>query len=737
MLAAAVEAIVGTVKLTRNLTNRINCGIRRLAMNENQQLTTKFEQGQYSAYGFDRHCLLGCLAISIVLAVWITLASGTLNLPSAVFLLVLPSVLLRAGGIITAALRLRSFFALDFLLGVAVVSVGVMAWKMFVPFSLWVALIILLIAVAGIPRFLPLHKRDPVSALGLLGLIASLAAATGWCQDLILPTSSAPDGIVFKPWKDFFFHATIVARSVGDQTLSEVGNFEWKGFPAIIYHYASYSLASCLAKVGQLPAYDTVVGFWAPFGSFLSALAGYALGRVIWGQAAGLAALVGIFLIPDGAMLGVAHPYYGYFWLQHIAPAGLYGVAIAGTALILIIQGMRPERRVWIVSGVVAGAVVAFFKLHIFAAAFPLLFSLAILAWPPRKRRQWLVLAVCVAAGIGLLTLANHFHVGPNVHLDFSAVAWYWRGLAKLASGTGLESWYQAFSTGHPFPSYLARAVGLLLLDALGIFAVVAPLVWLLALWRKTWQAPELISVATVAILLLMTFGLSGPVMFGNPDELIHRPFVWAYWLVGALTAGRLFSMVVGPSPQLPTWAVAVSIFALLLVPAWYGSGLQRGKWSGANSRSSLRIDRGLIACAHYIRGQLPTNAIAQDSRLDELLILAGLSERRAFAARPKSWTSASKTFRESPYQEQLRILQSLQQATSIPDLQRSVRETGIRWYVVHPGDSLAWPSEFRDHPIFESNGYKVYDMQRCFDLPRDDARTALAVLKQQQLLSY
>ena len=706
-------------------------------MDASQQRIEAPEEKQQSARGFDGGCLLACLAISAFLIVWLTLAGGSFNLRFAVFLLVLPWIVLRAGGIITAALRLPSFFALDFLLGVAIASVALMAWKIVVPFSLWVALIILLIAVAGIPKFLPDHQREPVSALGLLGIIASLVAATGWCQDLILPTSSVPGGIVFKPWKDFFFHATIVARSVGDQTLYEGGNFEWKGSPAIIYHYASYSLASCLAKVGHLPAYDTIVGFWAPFGSFLTGLAGYALGRVIWGQAAGLAALVGIFLIPDGAMLGVAHPYYGYFWLQHIAPGGLYGVAIAGTALILIIQGMREERRVLIVSGVVLGALVALFKLHIFAAAFPLLFSFAILAWPPRERRQWLVLAVCVAAGMALLTLANHFHVGPDVHFDFSAVVWYWNLLAKLARGTAVESWYQVFSTGHPFPSHLAQAIGLLLLNAFGIFAVVAPLVWLLATRRKGWETPEAISVATVVILLLMTFGLSGTAMFGNPDELIHRPFVWAYWLVGSLTAGRLFSMAAGPRPQLPTWPIAVSIFALMLVPAWYGSGLQRGKWSGADTRSSLRVDRGLVDCAHYIRAQLPTNAVAQDSRLDELLILAGLSERRSFASRPQLWMRVSKAFRESPHREQLRILQSLQQARSVPDLQRSVQETGIRWYLVHPGDSYAWPSEFRDRPIFESNGYKVYDMQRCFDLHRDDARTALVVLKQHHVLPY
>jgi hypothetical protein len=61
--------------------------------------------------------------------------------------------------------------------------------------------------------------------------------------------------------------------------------------------------------------------------------------------------------------------------------------------------------------------------------------------------------------------------------------------------------------------------------------------------------------------------------------------------------------------------------------------------------------------------------------------------------------------------------LQRLQQAANISDLQRSVRETGIRWYVAHPDDPNVWPTEFRDQPAFESNGYRVYDLQRCFDL--------------------
>jgi len=685
-------------------------------MSPTEQLANAGEQKQQAMGGFDRYGLLACLIISVFLIVWITLASKSLNFGTVVFLFALPWVLLRAGAIVTAGLRFPSFFALDFLLGVTVVSVAVMGWKFFLPVSLWVLLIVLLFAIASIPKLLPRHRRDPLSALGLLSVIVSLVAATGWSQDLISPTSTVEGDIVFKPGADFFFHATMVARSLGTQTLVHVGNYEWQGFPAFFYHYASYSLASCLAQMGQVSAYATVVGFWAPFGLFLTGLASYALARGIWSQGAGLVALMATSLIPDAWLLNIAHPMYGYFWLQEVSPAGSYAVATAGTALLFVTSGANEQRRVWIASGVIVGALVLVFKVQVFAAAFPLLFSFAVVVWPPRTHWRWLVLCACVMAGLMLLPLADRSYVGPDVRFDFSGSDWYWKTLANMARGTSVEGLYQVFRVGHPFPSHLALAFALLLVDALGIFIVIAPPVWLLAAWRKTWQTSDGISVAAVAILLLMTFGIGRKGTSENAYEFIQHPFIWAYWLVGALTAGRLFSMVTDRYLRFATAIVIVSIAVLMLVPARYGSGLQPGKWLGAKAYSNLRVDRGLVECAHYIRSQPPINAVAQDSHQDRLLILGGLSERPSFAARLEMWKRASKAFRES-YEAQLHKLQSLYQATNIADLQRNVRETGIRWYVAHPDDPNVWPAEFRDQPAFESNGYRVYDLQRCFDL--------------------
>src|SRR6266513_3811848 len=118
-----------------------------------QQADTKDEK-QRSARIFDKFGLLACVAISAFASAWITLATGNFNLRSALFFFVLPWVLLRAGAMVTSVLRFPSFFAFDFLLGVATISIGIMAWKLFVPLSLWVMMTVLLVAIAVIPMFM-------------------------------------------------------------------------------------------------------------------------------------------------------------------------------------------------------------------------------------------------------------------------------------------------------------------------------------------------------------------------------------------------------------------------------------------------------------------------------------------------------------------------------------------------------------------------------------------------------
>ena len=659
--------------------------------------------------------IMACLAISCVSLCWVTLAGGTFSVEAAIFLLILPWVLLQVGQVFTRLTGFPSFFSFDFLLGFILVSTGFVVWKLVVPISLW-ALLAILVLGAGTLSVLKLSKAvKGMSEAEFLAVAISLVAATGWSQDLLAPTRATPDVVIFKPWSDFFFHATIVTRSLSAKTLPQAGSFEWYGLPALVYHYGSYSLAVFLVKVSKVTSYVSVVGFWTPFGSFLSGLSAFALGRLFWNDVAGLAAMAGVMLIPDPGLLHIGHPYYAYFWLQHIDPGGLYGVTVAGTALGFVALGVHRGRRSWILCGALLASLTGFFKAHILAAAFPITFSLVVVGWPPRRRRQWVWLGLCVLGGVVFVQLMNHYHVGPGVAFDFSGGDWYWTFLQSKAKGTPVESWYRVFTAGTPVGQYFIRALALLLISALGIFAIAGPAMWIAAAARREWQVSESLSVGAGLILILMTFGLGRNAMLGLPDELIHRPFVWAYWLVGALTAGRVCAALWNEASRYFQLYLSVGTVVLCAVPAYYGRGLQQGKWPGASEHYDTRVDAGLVESAKFIRSQPGEDTIVQNSNLEDWFpTLQALSERPSFASRPEFWRRVSKAFRSSDYQKQLARLQTLNTARDWNSLRRGVEETGIRWYVVRPSESYPWPDEFLKRPVFEAHGYKVYDMSRC-----------------------
>ena len=447
-----------------------------------------------------------------------------------------------------------------------------MSWKLFVPLSLCVLLIVLLVA----SRASPTSSAAP--ARSAFRFRAAKCNCLSRCSNRLVSRSDFPTrpstGPSFSSHGRIFSSTQLLWHAVWETKLRlKSGITSGKAFPQFSITTPVTLSRYVWRRWDLFQPNTTVVGFWAPFGSFLTGLASYALGRAMWSQSAGLVAIMAAFLIPDAGLLNISHPTYGYFWLQHISPGGLYGIAIAGTALILVVKGTREGRRLWIASGVVLGAVVAVsksrFSLRHFRCCFPLPLS-------PGHRANACngsFFGGCVAAGVALLPLANRFYVGPNVGFDFSDIDWYWKLLANMARGTRVESWYRVFRVGHPFPSHLVQAIGLLLINALGIFALVAPLVWLFTAWRKTWRVSEGLSAGAIALLLLMTFGLSRHGASDNVYEFIHHPFVWAYWLVGTLTAGRLFVLVSESRPQLWTSVIVVSITVLTLLPVCYGSG--------------------------------------------------------------------------------------------------------------------------------------------------------------------
>ena len=130
---------------------------------------------------------VSCLAVSAISLFWITLANGGFEFGATIFLAILPWVS-RAGSICTRVLGRSSFWVLDLIVGMAVSSIAMMVWKLLVPVSLWVFVILLLFAVTILPRFLPGVERQKMTSWEFLAVLTGLIAATGWSQELISPT---------------------------------------------------------------------------------------------------------------------------------------------------------------------------------------------------------------------------------------------------------------------------------------------------------------------------------------------------------------------------------------------------------------------------------------------------------------------------------------------------------------------------------------------------------------------
>jgi hypothetical protein len=38
-----------------------------------------------------------------------------------------------------------------------------------------------------------------------------------------------------------------------------------------------------------------------------------------------------------------------------------------------------------------------------------------------------------------------------------------------------------------------------------------------------------------------------------------------------------------------------------------------------------------------------------------------------------------------------------------------TAHQIGLRWFLLDPGDQIAWPAEIARQPAFESDGYRLY----------------------------
>ena len=242
------------------------------------------------------------------------------------------------------------------------------------------------------------------------------------------------------------------------------------------------------------------------------------------------------------------------------------------------------------------------------------------------------------------------------------------------------------------------------LLSALGLFA---PLLVILAirLRKRTSAVLVLFPLLLVANFLAMFLGLALDFRSSTPDELSHRPVMIVYFVVVAWVGGAA-GLLLLESRRLGRIArpALIGLCVLLLaVPAFLGAGVQR-MWA-MRMFSPVRVPIGLVRAAEYMRDHGDSQDVFQDSQFDRTCAVAALAERSTYAAR----TLTIMSYNGDLLQRRIAFIERFMELRDAAAVAATAHQIGLRWFLLDPGDQIAWPDEIAQRPAFELDGYRLY----------------------------
>jgi hypothetical protein len=354
------------------------------------------------------------------------------------------------------------------------------------------------------------------------------------------------------------------------------------------------------------------------------------------------------------------------------------------------------------------GGVLVVYKAHFFIAnALLLLLVPAVFFRAPlglRKRILWAGLAVTTYV-VTIVCVRNVPGIPP---LSFDkASAGKVLGLVSSFTQPGmLRGWVgERLGPDIPWLSNVLIGTPFVLLAAFGLFL---PLLVVLAI-RVRKQTPALVLAFPFIVLVnfvVMFLGLALDMRSSTPDELSHRPVILVYfvvvsWVGGAavrsLLAVKRLSRVAKP-------AMLCLVAVLMAVPAFFGSGIHH-MWAMPRISPPLRIPSAFYRAAEYIRDHSDPNELFQDSQFDRYCAVAALSERRPYVARSQTKIR----YNADQVEDRVDAIDRLMGLRETAAVVATARKLGIRWFLLDPGDTVAWPDELATRPAFERDGFKLY----------------------------
>jgi len=211
---------------------------------------------------------------------------------------------------------------------------------------------------------------------------------------------------------------------------------------------------------------------------------------------------------------------------------------------------------------------------------------------------------------------------------------------------------------------------------------------------------------------LVMSLGLAMDTkLVGQPEELLHRPFVWAYFVVAAWTGAAAYTCLFGngpPGSKVSRILAAIIVMSSLSVPLIFGRNLQTLPFASSfESYKALNsVPTGLVKACSYMRKHSQPSDVIQDSENDPRFWVTGLAERQEFAVNYKRW---AKIYTPPGLGERLNDLANFKRVKEKQDLIEFITKSKISWYLLEPGSKVDWPASVLKNPVYRASGYRLY----------------------------
>jgi len=190
----------------------------------------------------------------------------------------------------------------------------------------------------------------------------------------------------------------------------------------------------------------------------------------------------------------------------------------------------------------------------------------------------------------------------------------------------------------------------------------------------------------------------------GLSEELLHRPFVWAYFIVVIFSAAFFYCLVGGnQSPKgLYTLVLISFLFLVLCVSVFYfSSGIQRLH----SNDDRIRIPICQIRVAEFLQNHTLPQEIYWESRADASLILTAFSQRQAYAV------NSNITQLPLSLRSRLEEINRIQKTGDVHAIYTYLKKNKVQYFILNAEDSFQIELEPKFKLIFQCGKSAVYSL--------------------------